>query len=216
MREAAVIELSGVVRRYGATSLRFPDWRVVEGSQWLVMGYSGSGKSTLLAIVAGLLEPSEGNVTVDGQRLSELSGAALDRFRGRTIGFVPQQPHLLPTLSVRENLEVAQYLAGLPVTPAELDSVLARLGIAGKAGLRPHQLSRGEAQRAAVGRAVINRPRLLLADEPTANLDDANCRETLDLLMRQAQDSGATLVVATHDGRVKAAFGEHLELGGVV
>ncbi|MBI4753858.1 MAG: ATP-binding cassette domain-containing protein [Betaproteobacteria bacterium] len=210
-----VVDARALLQRFGVLALEFPDWHVSLREQWLVIGPSGSGKSTLLALLAGLRRPSAGRVAIGGQDLAALSGAALDRFRGRHIGFVPQQPHLVATLTLRDNVELARYLAGLPRDPARVAAVLARLGLAGRADHRPHQLSRGEAQRAAVARALVNRPALLLADEPTAHLDDAACAETLDLLLHQAGEDGAALVLATHDGRVKARFSHRLALGGV-
>jgi putative ABC transport system ATP-binding protein len=187
-------------------------WRAEAGERWLVLGASGSGKTTLLGIVGGLLRPSAGRVAVDGQDLSGLSGAALDRFRGRRIGFVPQKLHLIPSLSVEDNLALAQYLAGAGQDRTRVGEVLGVLGIADRAQARPAELSHGQAQRVAVARAVINRPSLILADEPTSNLDDAQCAQAVELLESQAAACGATLVVATHDQRVRARFEKRIEL----
>jgi len=178
-----------------------------------VLGASGSGKSTLLHIISGLLRPSAGEVEVAGQALGKLERAALDHWRGRTVGIVPQRLHLVGSLTVAQNLALAQYLAGVPQDSARIGEVLASVGLAGRGDERPARLSHGEAQRAAVARSVVNRPSLLVADEPTSNLDDANCAAALDLLESQAASCGATLVIATHDRRARERFAHRLELG---
>ena len=128
------------------------------------------------------------------------------------MGIVLQALHLVRHLSVRDNLRLAQYLAHLPQDDGRIDDTLASLGVGGKANRRPPELSQGERQRVAIARAVVNCPKLLLADEPTANLDDAAAALAVDLLTEQAARQGVTLVVATHDARVKAKFRERLEL----
>ena len=208
-----MIAIRGLAHRYGSTAaLRLPEWRVGQGERWAVIGPSGSGKSTLLHIVAGLVCPTEGEVEVSGQNLGKLSGSTLDRWRGATIGIVLQALHLVRHLSVRDNLRLAQYLAHLPQDDTRVQDTLASLDVADKAGRRPDELSQGERQRVAIARAVVNRPKLLLADEPTANLDDAAAALAVDLLSEQAGRHGATLVVATHDARVKTKLRERLEL----
>ena len=205
--------LTGIEHRFGATlALRVPAWSAAPGERWLVAGPSGSGKSTLLHLLAGLLHPSRGNVVVGGQDLSALSGTTLDRWRGRHVGFVPQRLHLLASLSVLDNLLLAQYLAGASPGAAAARAVLAALGVADLATRMPDTLSQGQAQRVAIARAAINRPALLLADEPTAALDDANALAAAALLGAQADAVGATLVVASHDGRIRAAFTRRYEL----
>jgi putative ABC transport system ATP-binding protein len=192
-----VLSLKGVRHRYGARAvLDLERFEAAQGEKWLVLGPSGSGKSTLLHILAGLLKPSEGSVQV-----------------ARPIGIVPQKLHLIASLTVEQNLLLAQYLAGAREEPARAAQVLAGVGLADRALARPHELSHGQAQRVAVARAVMNRPQLLIADEPTSNLDDAHCAAALDLLEAQAAECGATLVVATHDARAKGRFQHRLELG---
>ena len=208
-----MISVEGLRHRYGDRQVLALDaWRAEAGERWLVLGASGSGKTTLLGVVGGLLRPSAGRVAVDGQDLAALSGAALDRFRGRRIGFVPQKLHLIPSLGVEDNLLLAQYLAGVAQDRARVAEVLGALRIAERARARPAELSHGQAQRVALARAVINRPRLILADEPTSNLDDAHCAQAVELLESQAAACGATLVVATHDQRVRARFEKRIEL----
>ena len=208
-----MIVVRGLVHRYGtAAALQVAEWRVAQGERWAVIGPSGSGKRTLLHVLAGLVRPSAGEVEVSGQSLGKLAGATLDRWRGATVGIVLQALHLVRHLSVRDNLRLAQYLAHLPQDDTRINDTLASLGVADKAGRRPPELSQGERQRVAIARAVVNRPKLLLADEPTANLDDAAAALAVDLLAEQAARHGATLVVATHDARVKTKLRDRLEL----
>ena len=197
---------------HGATVLNVAAWQAEQGAQWLMLGPSGSGKTTLLHALAGILRPASGQVTVAGQDLTALSPAALDRFRGKNIGIVLQRLHLIDSLSVLNNLLLAQYLAGEPQNAARVRAVLGTLDLADKADARPHELSHGQAQRVAVARAVVNSPKLLLADEPTSNLDDTRCLQVLDLLLDQAKSCGATLVIATHDQRIKSRVANHYEL----
>ena len=184
----------------GALSLRA--WDAGRGERWLILGASGCGKSTLLHIIAGLLQPSAGTVVVDGQDFSAL----------KRIGIVLQKLHLMRTLSVLENVLLPQYLAGLPQDRARAMQLLGGLGLADKAAAKPRALSQGQAQRVAIARALVNRPALLLADEPTTSLDDAACDRVLDTLFAQADAVGATLLIATHDQRVKRRVGQVLEL----
>ena len=205
--------LRNIRHSYGdSIALALDDWRVAQGEHWLVIGPSGSGKTTLLHLLAGVLRAQAGTVSVAEQDLGQLSQAALDRFRGRHIGIVLQRLHLVGSLTVARNLLLAQYCAGLKQDRPRVDAVLRDLGIAEKAQAYPRELSHGQAQRVAVGRAVLNRPRLLLADEPTSNLDDVNCAQALDLLVKQAEHCGATLLIATHDARLKARFDHQLSL----
>jgi putative ABC transport system ATP-binding protein len=208
-----MIAVRGLAHRYDSTEvLRLPEWNVAQGERWLVLGPSGCGKTTLLHVIAGLIHASEGEVEVAGENLRRLAGARLDRWRGSTVGIVLQALHLVRHLSVRDNLRLAQYLAQLPQDDARIADTLAALGVAEKGARRPSELSQGEQQRVAIARAVVNRPKLLLADEPTANLDDAAAASVVKLLSQQAERYGATLVVATHDARVKGKFRERLEL----
>ena len=208
-----VVHVQSLAHRYGAAEvLQVKEWRVTSGQRWLVLGRSGSGKTTLLHVLAGLIMPTEGEVSVAGQRLRSVKGAALDRFRGTHIGIILQALHLVRHLSVRDNVRLAQYLARLPQDDARVDEVLSALGIADKAERKPPELSQGERQRVAIARAAVNRPKLLLADEPTANLDDMAAERAVELLIHQAERHGAALVVATHDARVKRHFDNRLEL----
>lgn len=183
-------------------TLLFPDVSVPQGGTLLLRGASGCGKSTWLALVAGLLTPSGGGVAVAGQTLAALQPAQRDAWRARSVGFLPQRLHLSEALSVRDNLALAYFAAGLPADQRTVNDTLASLGLGALAGRRPSQLSGGQAQRIALARAVMLRPPVLLVDEPTASLDDMACDAALALLVQTAQQAGATLVIATHDARV--------------
>jgi putative ABC transport system ATP-binding protein len=208
-----LIKVSALRHEYGgAAVLDLPEWCVPRGARSLIVGRSGSGKSTLLHALAGILRPSAGSIAVDATLLETLSGAALDRFRGRNIGIVLQRLHLIRALTVRENLRLTQRLAGLAQDDARIEQVMTGLGLAQRLDAKPHELSYGQQQRVAIARAVINRPKLMLADEPTSNLDDDNCLDAIQLLFEQARDCGATLVVATHDARIRPLFEQELVL----
>jgi len=197
----------------GQEVLHLDDWSAAQGEHWLILGPSGSGKTTLLHILAGILTPSDGSVAIAGQDLEKLRSSERDRFRGRHIGIVFQRLHLIASLTVLDNLLLAQYLAGATQDLQGARALLASLGLADKAHSRPHALSFGQSQRVAMARAVVNKPLLILADEPTSNLDDANAVAALDVLLGQAQACNATLVIATHDRRITAQIENRLELG---
>lgn len=208
-----MIELKGLSFQIEGTSiLDTLNWKVEKGQHALMLGASGSGKTTLLHMLAGLLTPSSGTIEFDGQNIAALSGAALDSWRGQNIGMVFQTLHLVKALTVQDNLRLAQTMAGVPADNARIQHLLGSLGLSDKAAHYPHQLSIGQAQRVAIARAVVNKPKWILADEPTSALDDAHCEETLNLLETQAQVCAATLVIATHDGRIKTRFAHRIEL----
>jgi len=212
-RAAAVVAIDDLAHSYGArTVLEIPSWSVAPGQHGLILGASGSGKSTLLHLIAGLLRPSRGRLRVAGQDLGALTPAALDAFRGRAIGIVLQRLHLIQALTVRDNLRLARTLARLPADRARVDALISDLGLRDLARARPSRLSEGEAQRVAIARAVVNHPALILADEPTSALDDANCATVVRMLCAQAEATGATLLIATHDARLKTHFAHRLEL----
>ncbi len=198
----------------GRLVLDIPDWTVSPGGNCLVLGPSGSGKTTLLNALAGLLRPTAGNISISGQDIGALAPGELDVFRGRHIGIVFQTLHLVSALSVADNLHLARYLGGLPRDESRLHRILDNLGLGAMASTRPRTLSQGEAQRVAIARAVINDPTVILADEPTSALDDGNAEQVLNLLSEQAKVCGATLIIATHDRRIRDRFAAILELGG--
>jgi putative ABC transport system ATP-binding protein len=189
--------------------LHFPDVDLAQGDVLVLRGNSGSGKSTWLALLAGLLTPQQGELTVAGQRLNGLSNTARDAWRANTLGFLPQKLHLSEALTVAENLQLAYFAAGLPLNTSaktHIESTLAALGVADFAKRRPSTLSGGQAQRVALARAVLLNPKIILADEPTASLDDDAASSALTLLQASAARCNATLVIATHDARVAAVL----------
>ena len=190
----------------GAVDLRFPDVAVPQGGVLLLRGPSGSGKSTWLALAAGLLTASDGEMIVAGQPLRALGGRARDAWRAGAIGLLPQKLYLSDALTVAGNLALVYYAAGLPVDHGAINRTLDALGVADLAPRKPDQLSGGQAQRVALARAVLLQPELLLADEPTASLDDEAAASAMALLQGSAAACGATLVIATHDPRVVQAL----------
>ena len=202
-----MISIKSVSHNYaGRHNIKFNDWQINDGEQWLLTGESGSGKTTLLHILTGILKPAYGSVSINGTSIYALSSKALDQFRGRNIGIIFQRPHLIKSLSIKENLVLAQSFAGLPEQIERIDEVLSSLDIIAKKNAYPSELSQGQLQRVSIARAVLNKPTLLIADEPTSSLDDKNAAAVLKLLMRQSGLNQATLIVATHDKRVKDAF----------
>jgi putative ABC transport system ATP-binding protein len=208
-----LIEARGIVHRLGErTVLDLPDLTVDAGAHLLLLGPSGSGKTTLINILTGLITPTAGEVRIDGRSMSGANPAARDALRRETIGMVFQTLRLIPALTVRQNLSLAQTLARGRSDAAEAATLIARVGLAHRADARPRELSQGEGQRAAIARALAARPKLLVADEPTSALDDANATTMVDLLLESAAAQGSTLVIATHDRRIRDRFAHTLEL----
>ncbi len=194
----------------------------VEAGEWVaVLGASGSGKSTLLHLLGGLDRPTEGSVSFEGRDVFAMGGKAVDRYRNRKVGFVFQSYHLLPELSALENIAIAamvgQSVLGWIGARSECRrraaELLDRLGLAARAKHRPAKLSGGERQRVAIGRALINQPAVLLADEPTGNLDAKTGEQILDILRGLHRD-GQSIVMVTHDSKVAAAADRRLTLDG--
>lgn len=208
-----MIKLQHVSHQFekGAT-LAFDDWTIQAQEQWLLLGASGSGKTTLLHMITGLLKPGKGTVTIIETQIYALSAKKLDQFRGRNIGVVFQRPHLIKSLTVFENLLLAQRLAGFDEDHKRIREVLNSLNIAEKEGVYPSQLSQGQQQRISIARAVVNRPVILIADEPTSSLDDQHTSIVMDLLKEQSESNKAVLLVATHDKRIKDSFTHRYEL----
>ena len=198
-----MIQTQGLAFQYPAgTALRFPDVDVPQGAVLLISGPSGCGKSTWLALVAGLVLPTEGTVVVAGQALGGLTPVAADAWRAKAIGFLPQKLHLSAALTVQQNLAMAQWAARQSKDGGSIARALQALGVGDLAKRKPAQLSGGQAQRVALARAVLLQPRVILADEPTASLDDEAAADAVALLLTTARTHQATLVIATHDARV--------------
>lgn len=212
-----MISIENLEHQYNKkTVLSLEKWEIEPTSQWLLLGASGSGKTSLLHILGGLLRPTKGDVWMDDTDITVLKGNELDKFRGKNIGLIFQKPHLVKTLTVFKNLQLAQYAAGASKDKKRCLEVLEVLNLADKKDAYPSQLSGGEAQRVSVARALLNHPQLLLADEPTANLDDENANQVIELIKKQAEQNQATLIIATHDQRVKNHFDLVLELSKMI
>jgi putative ABC transport system ATP-binding protein len=184
--------------------LRSIDLNIGQGEAVALLGPSGSGKSTLLMVITGLERPDRGDVVVAGKSLSQLGEDDLARFRGRTIGIVFQSFHLIPTMTALENVAVPLELAGDPDAFSRAHSELAAVGLADRIHHYPAELSGGEQQRVALARALAPNPAMLVADEPTGNLDEATGREIVELLFRGHRERGMTLLLVTHDTTLAA------------
>ncbi len=206
------VDMKKVTLAYGTQTLRFPDWSVTHGQHALILGPSGSGKTSLLHLLGGLLRPTGGQLRVTESDLSGMNEKRLDVFRRQNIGIVFQVPHLIQSLTVLENIKMAILLSRRKKEAISVHLLADALAISEILNKKTTQISQGQAQRVAIARALIHRPKILLADEPTASLDDENCERVINLLRGQSDQYGATLIIATHDSRVKSAFKETLEL----
>ena len=192
--------------------LNVANCELISGQSMAVIGASGCGKTTFLHLLAGLIRPSAGTIKVLGQDLAQLQGGALDRFRGQRIGLVFQRLHLLPALTVKQNVVLAQRLARKSIDVTRIDALFERLNIGQLENHKPSMLSQGQAQRVAIARALVHSPQLVMADEPTSALDDHQAEQALALLRESAEAAGAALLIVTHDQRVRGAMTREFEL----
>ena len=207
--EGVVVMAGGLARRYGdgdtaVEALRGVSLGIEAGRMTAIMGPSGSGKSTLMHLLAGLDTPTEGTIVVDGVDITKLSEKKLTKLRRDTIGFVFQFFNLLPMLTAEENITLPLQIAGKKVEKKWLDELLGTVGIADRRSHRPAELSGGQQQRVAVARALITKPKVLFADEPTGNLDSQSSKEVLALLRKSVDEWGQTIVMVTHDAGAAA------------
>ncbi len=197
---------------YPAVQFSFPDIICQSGEVLLITGSSGRGKTTLLHLLGGLLKPEKGNIFIGETDITALRSGWMDKFRGQNIGIIFQQAHFVASLSTIENLLLSAYLSGRKKDTGKARKLLSQLNITGQANKKPAQLSQGQLQRAAIARALMNNPALVLADEPTSSLDDENCHKVALLLQEQAAIANAALVIVTHDQRLKQVFHRKIEL----
>lgn len=197
----------------GREVITFPDIQCQEKDILLLLGKSGVGKTTLLHLMGGLMQSDQGKIIIGKTDLSSLTSSQLDQFRGNNIGIVFQQPHFVKSISVLENLILAQTLAGNKSDEELCIHFLKKLSIAYKADDKPSNLSQGEKQRLSIARALVNKPKLVLADEPTSALDDENCDAVLEMLEEMVQEVGAALIIVTHDTRLKERIPHQIILG---
>jgi ABC-type lipoprotein export system ATPase subunit len=191
-----------------------PEFSLASGENCLIIGKSGSGKTTLLYAIAGLLTPISGEITIADINIAALSGSTIDEFRGKNIGIIYQSLHMVSALSVLENILLVQYAAGEVQDTKKAEMLLAKLGLIDYRHKKPSELSQGQQQRVAIARSAISSPKLILGDEPTSALDDDSCEAVMKLLLDVAKTSGASLVIATHDHRIKKHFTKVVNLGG--
>ena len=207
-----MINTKGLNFKYNdQASFSFPDINLAKDENLLIIGSSGIGKTTLLHLLAGLLESNSGSINLYGQDISKLTQHQIDKFRGQNIGIVFQKPHFVNSLTVKENLQLAQYLGNKKDQNRIID-ILSSLDILDKQNKKPKKLSQGEKQRASIAMAIVNSPKLILADEPTSSLDDENCDRVIKLLKKQASEFKAQLIVITHDNRLKKHFKKSIKL----
>ena len=190
--------------------LNFPDIKTSK-ENLLILGASGVGKTTFLHLLSGLLKPMNGEIDLLGTNISKLKMSEMDRFRGKNIGIVFQKPHFINSLTVKENLQLAQYISKKS-DKNRIQSLLESLGIEDKANKKTQNLSQGEKQRVSIALAIVNSPKLILADEPTSSLDDLNCDKVINILKNQASKYKAKLIIITHDYRLKKHFKNTLSL----
>jgi putative ABC transport system ATP-binding protein len=198
---------------YGkGTQFSFPDVTVSRGESLLITGGSGKGKTTLLHILGGLLRPEQGEVIIEDTNIASLSEKKLDHFRGKNIGLVLQQAYFVASLNVLENVVLASWLATGKQATEKAKQLLEQLDLSAHLHKLPSQLSIGQQQRVSIARALINEPKLLLADEPTSSLDDENAIIVADMLSHLAKQYGTALVIVTHDQRLKDRFLNQISL----
>lgn len=195
-----------------AKQFTFPDVHCANREAFLILGQSGTGKTTFLHLLALLLKPKSGSVIIDQTDLTKLSAAETAAFRAKHLGIVYQKPHFVSSLSVLDNLLMANYLANKPQDKGRARELAAQLGFADHLAKKTNQLSQGEQQRVSIARAVMNQPDVILADEPTSSLDDENTSRVVTLLRQQSEQIGASLIVVTHDQRLKDAFQNRVNL----
>lgn len=196
----------------GQETIGFPDFECEKGGKLLISGNSGHGKTTLIYLIAGLLKIQQGQIELAGTELSSLSQKQLDAFRGRHVGLVFQSAQFIGALNVLDNVLAGQYFGAKKVETGYAQSLLDDLGIGSLASKSPKHLSGGERQRLSIARALASNPDVLIADEPTSSLDDENTQIVYDLLQAETKKLGTSLIVVSHDQRLKSKFENQIDL----
>ena len=208
-----MLSCSNISHKYNNENvIAFNDVSFKEGSQVLIVGNSGCGKTTILHVLAGLLKPSQGEIFINDKSLYEKKPSEIDSFRGKNIGIVFQVPHFVNSFSVEDNLFLTQELAGLKRNKTRVVEVLEKVKLAHKLKSKIFELSEGQKQRITIARAIINSPKIILADEPTSSLDDTSCEDVIELLKESAEAEKAILIIVTHDQRLKDSFKEIIKM----
>lgn len=206
-QHSEMIKTSNLTYAYeNGQSFEFPDVDLTAGEHLLVIGPSGVGKTTLLYLMAGLLPPSQGNISIDSTEFNSLSRRKMDQFRGEHIGIIFQQYHFIKSLSVADNMRLRQSYPKSANDQQRREQLAERLGLTEHLDKKVNNLSQGQQQRLSIALGLIHKPKIILADEPTSNLDDVNCDKVIDLLKEEAKISKSSLVIITHDMRVKSHF----------
>ena len=193
-------------------SFEFPDFCLESTEDLLIIGDSGVGKTTFLNILGGLLLPQSGSITLNGTNYSDLSSKDLDKFRGKNIGIIFQSPYFVNNLNLMDNLLFSLFLSKNHQDKNVVIELLNQVGLKNKIYSKPNDLSQGEKQRASIALALVKKPNLILADEPTSSLDDNNCDLVVSLLKEQSQLSKCKLIIITHDARLKKHFKNSIKL----
>jgi len=208
-----MLKSESVIFNYnGGAKFSFPDIQLEEGGSLLILGDSGVGKTTFIQILAGLLQADSGKIKLGNTDYNKLSAKEMDQFRGKHIGMVFQKPHFVRNLNILENLLLSLYLSDRRQDKNCVIELLEEIGLGDKLESFPNELSQGEQQRAAIALSVIKKPDLILADEPTSSLDDANCQKIITLLKEQADKTKSKLIIITHDNRIKSKFNKSITL----
>jgi putative ABC transport system ATP-binding protein len=190
----------------GEQPISYKNLELNKGENVLISGNSGSGKTTLLYISAGLLKPSSGIVLFNNENIYNKGANKIDTIRGKYFGIIFQKAHLIKNLNLMDNLLAAMYFADIKISKEKALTTLKRLNLTNEAEKMPHMLSQGQAQRAAVAKAIVKSPEIIFADEPTSNLDDENAEAVLNILLETASDINASLIISSHDNRIKPHF----------
>jgi len=210
--EDSVLSIEDLEFAYDQPLLSIQRFEVSSQESVAVLGPSGCGKTTFMHLAAGLLRPQKGSIRINGTDIAQLGEGAVDRIRGRHMGIVFQRLHLVPSISVIDNLLLAQRLARVPIDRDYAEQLLQQLGVKEFVHQKPHELSQGEAQRVAIARSVAHRPSLLVADEPTSALDDRNASDAMSVLRDLTDSTDAALIVVTHDERVRSRMDRDFDL----
>lgn len=209
----ALINIENLTFQYpDGKALSFPNLQIAANESWLLTGNSGSGKTTLLHIIAGILTPSEGTLSIANTTLNSLKPSELDAFRAKHIGMVFQKSYFIDAVSMHKNLLYYAELSGNKADKEYVDKLLIELDIASLSNKKPASLSSGELQRFSIARAMVNKPKIILADEPTSSLDDGNCKRFIELIIDICKRNNVSLIVATHDARLKDVFVNTIQL----
>ncbi|MCG8581157.1 MAG: ATP-binding cassette domain-containing protein [Bacteroidales bacterium] len=208
-----MIYTKGLAINYkGGKQLTFKDLHIDRGQQWLLKGHSGTGKTTLLHILSGILPPSAGIVSIGDVIINELPQSQLDKFRASSIGLIFQKNLFVSSINMYNNLVIGKKLAGQQIDKTKILKLTDELGISALINKMPYQLSQGEQQRFSIARALVNDPKIILADEPTSSLDDTNCERFINSITTLCNKHNVTLLIATHDNRFNEQFQNAIQL----